>query len=99
MGLNEWFFLFLFWRLNRYRRWCDSRGSDISLLDKFFDGFPLFPLEVCLDVFGLIDGSLYRGSRPSGMLTLSVFSTTSVLLRSILCERIELLFSPSSSVD
>jgi len=74
----------------------NGRCNNVSLLLKFFDGFSLFALEICLDVFWLSRGVINGCGWAPGRLTVPFIASTTVLLGSILCKWIELLPAPSS---
>ena len=99
MRLYKRFFTLFLGEFLWYRRRCNRWSRDVSFLFEFLHGFTLLTLKVRLDVFGLIDRGFHRCSRSPCMLALTVFSPTTVLLRSIFGKRIELLFPTPSSVD
>gem|GEM_PF-1124653 len=77
----------------------NDRGDNIPFLFKFFNGLTLLALQVCLDVFWLSGCVINRWGGASCRLPISLITPAAMLLRSILCKRIELLPTPPSSVD
>jgi hypothetical protein len=74
----------------------NGRCDDVSLLLKFFNGFSLLALKICLNVFWLSRGVINGCGWAPGRLTVPFIASATVLLGSILSKRIELLPAPSS---